>query len=302
VAVLRPWRRVFDPRDWDALLRRAVLPKLEAALRTDGGGLSLRPDAPRTAPLRWAAAWAGAAPDDALAALFERAVWPQAHAVLRYWLLALPDDDDGGEDKQKQRAKGLAEAAAWLARVAALAPAEVRAHARGRAALGALLRLLGAAADGAPLPDVAGSVPGAAGPLPPPARGGPDGTSRWDEEEEEEEDDDPLAAAARRAGASSSSAAAAASLRELVARFAADAGLDFTPRPGRSHMGLPVYSFGGVSVVLQPHAGATAASVAGGGGGLGGGGVGGGTLLARRSDGRWAAASLQELVEMAGKR
>ena len=50
----------------------------------------------RTAPLRWATAWAGAAPDDALAALFERAVWPQAHAVLRHWLSGLPEDGDVG--------------------------------------------------------------------------------------------------------------------------------------------------------------------------------------------------------------
>lgn len=124
--------------------------------------------------------------------------------------------------------------------------------------------------------------------------------------EEDEDDDDPLAAAARRAaeadggGSAAAAAAATATLRELVARFAADSGLEFAPRPGRLHMGLPVYSFGGVSVVLQPHAGVGGGGS--GGTGVAGGGGGGGTLLARRADGRWAAASLQELVEMAASR
>lgn len=32
LAILGPWRRVFEPKEWDQLLARAVVPKLAAAL------------------------------------------------------------------------------------------------------------------------------------------------------------------------------------------------------------------------------------------------------------------------------
>lgn len=42
------------------------------------------------------------------------------------------------------------------------------------------------------------------------------------------------------------------SLKELVARYATDTGVDFLPKVGRYYDGLQVYSFGGVSCVLEP--------------------------------------------------
>jgi tuftelin-interacting protein 11 len=41
------------------------------------------------------------------------------------------------------------------------------------------------------------------------------------------------------------------SFRDLVGQFAQEQGLEFLPRAGRLHDGLPVYSFGGVSCVVD---------------------------------------------------
>lgn len=62
------------------------------------------------------------------------------------------------------------------------------------------------------------------------------------------------AAAAQAAHAAAAAAAMPgrdASLRELVQRYAEENGVDFVPRPGRTHEGMQVYSFGGVSCVVD---------------------------------------------------
>ncbi len=69
------------------------------------------------------------------------------------------------------------------------------------------------------------------------------------------------------------------SLRELVERFAEDQDVAFLPKPGRTHAGMQVYSFGRVSVVID------AAREA---------------LMAQRADGdrAWVPASMEQLLEM----
>ena len=69
------------------------------------------------------------------------------------------------------------------------------------------------------------------------------------------------------------------SLRELVENFAEQHDVTFMPKPGRTHAGMQVYSFGGVSVVID------AARE---------------EMLAQRLDGDrgWVPASIEQLLEM----
>ena len=69
------------------------------------------------------------------------------------------------------------------------------------------------------------------------------------------------------------------SLRELVENFAEQNDVPFMPKPGRTHAGMQVYSFGGVSVVID------AARE---------------EMLAQRPDGDrgWVPASIEQLLEM----
>ena len=69
------------------------------------------------------------------------------------------------------------------------------------------------------------------------------------------------------------------SLRELVENFAEQNDVPFMPKPGRTHAGMQVYSFGGVSVVID------AARE---------------EMLAQRLDGDrgWVPASIEQLLEM----
>ena len=88
--ILAPWRRVFGPRDWEALLARSVLPKLAAGL----AGMAINPAAQEIEPLEWALAWRDALPPAQLAGLLEAHLFPRWHAVLRHWLANSPDYDE----------------------------------------------------------------------------------------------------------------------------------------------------------------------------------------------------------------
>jgi tuftelin-interacting protein 11 len=112
-----------------------------------------------------------------------------------------------------------------------------------RAQLNYALDLMNSAVDGAPLPPyqpplqagtaagTAGASYGAAGPAPAPSV------------------------------APYSAAAAELTLKDLVQRFAEEAGVDFLPKPGRSVDGQPVFLFGSVSVLLDAVQGAIRAQI-----------------------------------------
>ncbi len=119
-----------------------------------------------------------------------------------------------------------------------------------RACFNHALNLMNSAADGQPLPAAAAATAGAA-------------TA------------DGEAAAAATAGAAGGGAATVATggrwggpeptLRDLVARYAEDSGLEFLPKPGRFHDGLQVYSFGGVGCVLEAATSTVRAALGAGG-------------------------------------
>jgi tuftelin-interacting protein 11 len=114
------------------------------------------------------------------------------------------------------------------------------------------LDLMNSAVDGAPLPPYQppGAAPGGYG-APPPAQ-------------QQQQPSAPYSAAA-----------AELTLKDLVQRFAEEAGVDFLPKPGRFVDGQPVFSFGSVSVLLDAVQG---------------------TIRAQIRD-RWAPVSLERLLQ-----
>jgi tuftelin-interacting protein 11 len=112
-----------------------------------------------------------------------------------------------------------------------------------RAGFSQALNMMNSAADGQPLP-----YPAAAGAAAPAAAAAASIPS-W----RMEVDADSAAGARPPSGpaAAGVSSGPEPSFRDLVGQYAQDHGLEFLPRAGRLHDGLPVYSFGGVSCVVD---------------------------------------------------
>jgi len=228
-ALLRPWRTVFASRDWDALMRRAIAPKLAWAVG-EGGPLDLNPGAPdpaaALAPWHWALSWEpllGAAP---LAALLAAHFFPRWRAVLATWLAAPGCDPD--------------EVTAWHAGWVALVPPALAAQAPVRAALAAGLTAIhrGGVVEGEAVP-----------PVPPPAPVQGEEAAVMGEDE----DEDPSLSFRDQLEA----AASAAGLPLLL------------PAPGgRRHDGRPVLLCGRVPLVLDAGRGMLLMQKGGAGGGV----------------------------------
>lgn len=81
--VLRPWRLVFDPSNWEPLIEK-VLTRLERYISE----VPVRPDGQDVAPFKDLLMWADLAPASGLAHILEVAFFPQWHAALSEWLRA----------------------------------------------------------------------------------------------------------------------------------------------------------------------------------------------------------------------
>lgn len=77
IVLLRPWQRVFDTADWDALLQRSIAPKLAYALQE----LVINPLAQVLEPFQWVVAWHGLMSIGAMAALLDVGFFPKWHQV-----------------------------------------------------------------------------------------------------------------------------------------------------------------------------------------------------------------------------
>lgn len=161
------------------------------------------------------------------AALLEVHFFPKWHAVLRHWLSSSPDYD---------------EVTRWYLGWKALFPEEVLDTEKVRAQMALALNAMNTAVEGKPLPptwthpqQAQQAVPGSTSPQQHPTL-----------EETYGAPHDHAAAAAAAAAA-----AEELSLRELVERFAEEVGVEFLPKPGRTHEGLQVYHFGLVSCVVD---------------------------------------------------
>lgn len=78
---LQPWRRVFDPCNWDPLIEK-VLSKIEKAIAET----PVQPDGQNLQALRSLFSWMDLAPLDNVSRVLESAFFPQWHAALRRWL------------------------------------------------------------------------------------------------------------------------------------------------------------------------------------------------------------------------
>ena len=264
-ALLAPWRTLFGPDKWAALLSRSVLHKLGAALSSE---LIINPADQRMEPLSWVLSWQQDLPPGALATLLEAHFFPQWLAVLHAWL--------GGESPD------FGEVSTWYESWKAALPDDVTSHERVRRGFTAALDLMNASLAGAlppaaprfaPLPPPPAPRP-APPPRPRPGRLYPAVPRGGGAEESDEDGGDWADAAPPSSGAQP---AAHMSLRELLARIAASHDLPFLPKPGRSHGGLPVYGFGSVSVAVDSAREA---------------------LLAQGNDKSWAPASIEQLLAM----
>jgi tuftelin-interacting protein 11 len=182
--------------------------------------LVLNPLTPQLEPFHWAMTWHGLLPTGHLAALLETAFFPAWHALLHHWLSHTPNYD---------------EVTRWYLEWKGMFPQDLLDHPRVRTGFSTALNMMNSAADGQPLPPAAPAAAAPAGPVP-----------SW--RAELAPDQPPAAKPLRGAGGATVSEP---SFKDLVARYAEEQGLDFVPRAGRLHDGLQVYSFGGVSCVVD---------------------------------------------------
>ncbi|CAI5995597.1 unnamed protein product [Closterium sp. NIES-64] len=261
LAMLAPWKSVFDAASWDTLVSRSIVPKLIHLLQTE---FLVNPQQQQLEPFHWAMSWAGVVPTRHLIALLDTAFFPQWHQVLYHWLCANPNFD---------------EVTRWYLGWKALFPAELLSSERVRQQLNVALDMMNQAVEGMPVlqpgvkenvsylrvseqqafADGAGAGRGATG-AGSAAAGGPG-----------------IAAGGVGGGGGMGGAGATSgstltggrgagggrtgmvhqedekelSLREVVERFALQNDVKFLPKPGRTHEGMPVFLFGTISLVID---------------------------------------------------
>ena len=214
IGLVRPWKGVLDNQDWESLLTRAVMPRLAELL----GSLShSSPDAAvseddgrRLDPVL---AWVGTAPSHVMVSLFTDYFFPKWRDAYRRMLKhTLARAGEGGQ------LTGTQEVAQWYSDWKASFPEELLAAEAVRAEFNQLLVMMNHTAGGASLPEALQSEP--------------------------EPEVKPPVSRAQRYGQSH------LTLKDLVAGYAADMGLEFLPK-GRDNDGRQVYMFGKVSITLD---------------------------------------------------
>lgn len=203
---------------------QSIVPKLAGALQ----GLEINPAGQDMRPFEWVVAWADVMPAPSLAAILELGFFPKWHAVLHYWLSATPNYD---------------EVTRWyLGWKSSFPPALLDAE-RVRAQFTAALDAMNSAVDGRTVPAAAaGRWAGDGGAAAAAAAA-------------------PAAPAAPIAPPSTGRPAPELTLKELVQRFAEEHDVSFMPKFGRFQDGLQVFSFGGVSCVLDSTGGVVRAQL-----------------------------------------
>ncbi|CAI5467997.1 unnamed protein product [Closterium sp. Yama58-4] len=133
LAMLAPWKSVFDAASWDTLVSRSIVPKLIHLLQTE---FLVNPQQQQLEPFHWAMSWAGVVPTRHLIALLDTAFFPQWHQVLYHWLCANPNFD---------------EVTRWYLGWKALFPAELLSSERVRQQLNVALDMMNQAVEGMPV-------------------------------------------------------------------------------------------------------------------------------------------------------
>jgi len=224
LALLRPWHKVFSPGDWDNLLLKCILPKLAFALQQ----LVIDPTNQDMSPFLWVTAWQEVVPLQQMVSLLELHFFPKWHQVLHYWLQHSPNYD---------------EVTRWYLGWKTYFPPALLDQERIRRQFTAALDAMNSAVEGKPVDASAGAAPF---------------HSRWSTDAAAAGADSAAGAGAAARGAFGGAgmapappAASELTLKDLVQRFAEEHSISFMPKFGRFHDGLQVYSFGGVSIVLE---------------------------------------------------
>eukprot|EP00899_Mesostigma_viride_P003224 jgi/Mesvir1/12902/Mv05927-RA.1 len=232
LALLAPWKPVFDPASWEQLLVRSILPKLIFCLQSE---LVINPGNQQLGPFQWVMAWAGAIPSHHMVTLLETSFFPAWLGVLAHWLA--------------QPGANFDEITRWYLGWKSLLAPDLQAHERVRQHLTAALDMMNAAIAGVAIPTP--PAPAMMGAMPPggyymghgshhPGMGFMDGAMPM-----------PVPPTQPPMPVNDAHVSGGESLRELLEQFAGANDVLLMPKPGRSYQGLQVYSFGDVSVVVD---------------------------------------------------
>jgi tuftelin-interacting protein 11 len=221
--LLAPWKKAFGPRDWDALMVRAIIPKLESALAE----LQINPAAQDLEPFEWVMKWTDLLSTRHMTRLLLDFFFPKWFAALRHWLSSTPNQQT------------MDDVTKWYLHWKALFPDNILALEGVKDALRHGLETINRASCGKPLPTTWNPAPPAKMSQRHDVLEEAYGPAHFEKtsfiEEEKGEglyfDDRPL--------------------RELVEQFAAEVQVDFLPKMRRLHEGLQVYSFGLVSCTVD---------------------------------------------------
>ena len=223
LALLSPWKTVFDPANWELLIVRSIMPKLIHAMQE----FVINPANQILDQFHWVMAWVSAVPLHHMINLLEIHFFPKWHQVLQHWLSASPDYD---------------EVIAWFVGWKSLLPTELLANEKVRHQLSLALEMINQGMEGT------SSIQQASR----------DGLTYLRATEQmlyefsqqaayvqpEKQQHAPI-------HMEENGSAAAMTLKEVVEEFAQENDVQFMPKPGRTYEGLQVYSFGAVNVVVD---------------------------------------------------
>jgi len=145
LALLKPWARVFEPKDWSSLMRRCITPKLEDALAM----MQINPSNQVLDPLKCVLKWEPVLGSSAFITILEQHFFHKWHAALHAWLNAGSVDFD--------------QVTQWYLGWKTVFSEELLAHERVRVQLNVALDMMNQAAtgDGVVMPNVAAAQPNA---------------------------------------------------------------------------------------------------------------------------------------------
>ncbi|XP_047075825.1 septin and tuftelin-interacting protein 1 homolog 1-like isoform X1 [Lolium rigidum] len=228
-AALSPWKGVFDPASWEAMITRYIVPKLKLALQE----LQISPAVNSQELDQFndrVMIWSSAIPAYCMVHLLEVEFFSKWLLVLYHWLRSTDPDFD--------------EVVYWYKSWRGILPPELIAHRRVRMLLAAGLVMMDNAAEGREV-----LLPGAARE----ATGCPEAA-------EDQQFD-----AAQRAPPQQVPGAAMEDLsfKDRILAYAEEHGLKFMPSAGKFYNGVPVYEFGCIRVRLDSVKGLLFAQVQG---------------------------------------
>lgn len=227
LALLSPWKTVFDPANWELLIVRSIMPKLLQAMQE----FVINPASQLLDQFHWVMAWVSAVPLHHMVNLLEVNFFPKWHHVLLHWLRASPD---------------YGEVTTWFVGWKSLLPTELLANEKVRQQLSLALELIHQGMEAIP------SVPQATRDKLTYLRAAEQrlhdisqhahGATAFVQPQKQQH------AAIHK---EENGAGEELTLKEVVEAFAEDNDVQFMPKPGRTHEGLQVYSFGAVNVVID---------------------------------------------------